>query len=515
MTNIARHLGQTFSLKRLGERLWHMARTADNMLHQDTAPTRAVSLKWPMSKRISGSASAASYLRHALLRGFAVLVALAASPAWAQIEEQGPRSDGPTTSTLRNALPDGGDPAGMVKRLSERGIEFRLSYIADALGNVRGGQRRGWIGQGLFEPSLRVDFDRLAGIHGLRAYANGFFIHNTGRIRRDYVGGVNTIAAIEAMPRIRLSELWLEQSIANGLVRLRAGQLAADVEFFFSDLSPMFLQSDFPTISALNLPGGGPAFPLATPGVMVQVVPNDQLNFRAALFNGRVSRTGEDDDQVRNRYNTDFRVRDPGLFFAEARFRQNQAASENGLARTVRLGGWAHLGRFDNQRRAADGSLLADPSGSGVPLRRRGTGGLYAVLDQQLWRPAGGDALSGISLFGRISVAPSDRSTIGFYFDGGMVFANLVPGRPHDRFGFSVIHARYSAGVRRFDQDLLRLDPDASTGRRTSETNLELTYLAEIAPGFDLQPIVTHIWNPSERPGRNALVVGLRTRILY
>ncbi len=468
-----------------------------------------------MSGRTSGSAGAAPYLRHALLSGFAVLVALAAGPARAQIPEQGPRSDGPVASTLRNTLPDGGDPSGLVQRLSESGIEVRLSYIADALGNVRGGQRRGWVGQGLLEPSLQVDFERLAGIQGLRAYANGFFIHNTGRIRRDYVGGVNTIAAIEAMPRIRLSELWLEQSIANGLVRLRAGQLAADVEFFFSDLSPLFLQSDFPTISALNLPGGGPAFPLATPGVLVRVEPNEHFNLRAALFNGRVSRPGDDDDQVRNRYNTDFRVRDPGLFFAEARFRRNQAIGAKGLAGTVKLGGWAHLGRFDNQRRAADGSLLADPSGSGVPVRRRGTGGLYAVLDQQLWRPAGGDALSGVSLFGRISVAPSDRSTIGFYIDGGMVFANLVPGRPHDRFGFSVIHARYSAGVRRFDQDLQRLDPEVSVTRRTSETNLELTYLAEIAPGFDLQPVVTHIWNPSERPGRNALVVGLRTRILY
>ena len=507
---------QYFGSERAGERLRCMTRTDTVMLRPDATLATHRSRNLPVDELAPEPAGAKLALWRMCLLGFVVLAALAvAGPARAQIEEQGPRSDGPIQSTLRNTLPDGGDPFGSVRHLSERGIDFRLSYIADALGNVRGGQRRGWVGQGLFEPSLRLDFERLVGIHGLRAYANGFFIHNTGRMRRDFVGGVNTIAAIEAMPRIRLSELWLEQSIANGLVRLRAGQLAADVEFFFSDLSPLFLQSDFPTISALNLPGGGPAFPLATPGVMMQVAPNEHLNFRAALFNGLVSRPGEDDDQVRNRYNTDFRVRDPGLFFAEARFRQNQAVGEKGLARTVRLGGWAHLGRFDNQRRAADGSLLADPSGSGVPLRRRGTGGLYAVLDQQLWRPAGGDTLSGVSLFGRISVAPSDRSTIGFYIDGGMVFADFVPGRPHDRFGFSVIHSRYAAAVRRFDQDLLSLDPGASAGRRISETNLELTYLAEIAPGFDLQPVVTHIWNPSERPGRNALVVGLRTRILY
>lgn len=451
-----------------------------------------------------------------LAKGLVALLALSllASLAHAQIEERGPRSDGPEDSTLRNALPGGADPFGVVEPLARRGVEFRLSYIADALGNLRGGQRQGWIGQGLFEPSVEVNFERLAGLTGLRGYVNAFFIHNSGRIRRDYVGGVNTVAAIEAMPRIRLSELWLEQRFADGMVRLRAGQIAADVEFLYSDLSVMFLHSDFPTISALNLPDGGPAFPLAAPGIFVQIEPNDRFNFRAALFNGQVAPPGEGDAQVRNRTNTDFRVNDPGLVFAEARFQANQEADAPGLARILRLGGWAHLGRFDNTRRAADGSALADPAGAGVPLRRRGNGGLYAVLDQQLWRPAGGDPLSGISVFGRVSVSPSDRSAIGFYADGGVVFANVVPRRPKDRFGISVIHARYAAGLRGFDSDLVRFVADAP-GRRRAETSLEMNYLAEILPGFDIQPMLAHVWNPSEVPGRNALVLGVRTRILY
>ncbi len=453
-----------------------------------------------------------------LAAAFALLVALVlgAPAARGQIEERGPRSDGPEESTLRNTLPGGGDPFGAVAALSRRGIEFRLSYITDVLGNVRGGQRRGWVNQGLFEPSFQIDFEKLAGLSGLRLYANAFFIHNTGRIRRDFVGGVNTIAAIEAMPRARLSELWLEQRLLDGAVRLRAGQIVADVEFLFSELSANFLQSDFPTISALNLPGGGPAFPLATPGVFVAVEPSARFEFRAALFNGDTGpRRGDGiDDQVRNRYNTDFRVRDPGLVFAEARWRWNREDGAPGLARTVKLGAWGHLGRFEDLRFAADGSLLADPASVGTPLRRRGTLGLYAVGDQQLWRPPGGDALSGVSVFGRVSAAPQDRSTIGFYLDGGVVFANLVPGRPNDRFGASFIYAQYADAVRRFDRDLARLS-SAAPPRRTFEASLELSYLAEIRPGFDLQPVIAHVWNPSEQPGRNALVVGFRTRLLY
>ena len=448
------------------------------------------------------------------LRLVTLALLAAMGTAKAQIEERGPRSDGPAESTLRHSLPGGGDPLGVVEPLSRRGIEFRLSYITDVLGNVRGGNRQGWINQGLFEPSVELDFDKLAGLRGLRGYVNAFFIHNTGRIRRDYVGGVNTIAAIEAMPRIRLSELWLEQSFANGVVRLRAGQIAADVEFLYSDLSVMFLQSDFPTISALNLPGGGPAYPLATPGIFLQIEPHDRFNFRAALFNGQVAPLGQANEQVRNRYNTNFRVNDPGLIFAEARLQAHQAEDATGLARILRLGGWAHLGRFDHSYRAADDTVLADTSNAGTPLRRRGNGGLYAVLDQQLWRPGGGDALSGVSVFGRVSISPSERSNIGFYLDGGVVLANLWPSRPKDRFGISATHARYSEGVRRYDSSFAQFNPDAPA-RRSSETNLEVTYLAEIAPGFDLQPMVAHIWNPSERPGRNALVVGLRTRLLY
>jgi len=451
-------------------------------------------------------------LRPILAAATLLLGALAhPSAARAEIEEFGPRSDGPTSSTLRNTLPDRGDPFGLVGRLSERGIDFRLSYFTDVLGNVQGGQRRGWINQGLFEPSLRVDFERLAGIPGLRAYANAFVIHNTGRILRDKVGGVNTIAAIEAMPRVRLSEAWIEQSFAGGQVRLRAGQLAADVVFFYSDLSAMFLQSDYPTIAALNQPGGGPAFPLAAPGALLEVDPMPGMTLRAAIFNGQTARPDAEEPQVANRYNTVFRVRDPALLFAEGRYAWNQ---QQGLAGAARLGGWAHLGRFDHQSRAGDGTRLAEMSGA-APLRRRGSGGLYAVLDQQLWRPEGGDALSGVSVFGRVSVSPSDRSVIGFYLDGGVVFANMVPGRPQDRFGLSVIHARFADAVRDFDRELVAAGRAAPGSVRSAETSLELSYLAEIVPGIDLQPVLTHVWNPGGLPGRNALVVGARARFLY
>ena len=191
---------------------------------------------------------------------------------------------------------------------------YGLEYTNDVLSNVRGGLRTGTIDQGKLHGILTVDFGKLAGWNGLSGFANFFQIHNTGRIRRDYVGGINTIAAIEAVPTTRLSEVWLEQKFANGKASIRVGQLAADAEFFYSELSTMFLQSDWPTIAALNLPSGGPAYPLSTPGARLKIDPDKDVSLLLAVFNGDPAGPGvEGDEQLRNRHGLNFRVSDPPL----------------------------------------------------------------------------------------------------------------------------------------------------------------------------------------------------------
>ena len=199
---------------------------------------------------------------------------------WTEVE------NGIPVPSIATSLPQNGDPAGVRKRLGDRGVVFGIEYTNDVLSNLRGGERRGTIDQGKLEGLLTIDFGKLAGWEGLSFFTNVFQIHNTGRIRRDYVGGINTISAIEAVPTTRLSEVWLEQKFLGGQVSIRAGQLAADVEFFNTGLSGLFLQSDWPTITAGNLPSGGPAYPLSTPGVRLKVEPTDDVSLLLAVFNG-------------------------------------------------------------------------------------------------------------------------------------------------------------------------------------------------------------------------------------
>src|SRR5207245_11757605 len=114
--------------------------------------------------------------------------------------------------------------------------------------------------------------------------------------------------------------------------------------------------------------------------------PVKNVPLKLEVLNGDAAVPGEDDEQDCNRYGLNFRVRDPAFIIGEAQFRHNQGATDTGLATTLKLGGWGHLGKFDDQRFAIDGSLLANPLRHGVALQHRGYVGLYDVVDQQVWR---------------------------------------------------------------------------------------------------------------------------------
>ena len=65
-----------------------------------------------------------------------------------------------------------------------------------------------------------------------------------------------------------------------------------------------------------------------------------------------------------------------------------------------------------------------------MPAQHRGDFGIYGVIDQQIYRPRGGAADSGVSVFGLASVVPSDRNLVDVQLNGGIVFAGLIQTRP-------------------------------------------------------------------------------------
>ena len=412
-----------------------------------------------------------------------------------------------------------GDWGGARTKLDDAGISFTSTYIGEALGNLSGGISRTSIYEGRLELTTELDLAKLMGWSGGTLHATAYQIHGRGLTSRT-LDNLLDVSSIEARPTTRLFTLWLQQQLWSDTSSIRVGQIAADDEFIISDTAAIFVNATFgwPGWAAADLPSGGPAYPLATPGARLRFDPAENVTLLGAVFSGNpAGNGGPADPQLRDISGTTFSFSGGTLMIGEAQYRINQGEHAAGLPGTYKFGLWYHTGSFADLNLDRSGRSLASPASSGVPLRHRSDYAIYAIADQTVWQGAD----QGLNLFLRIAGAPSDRNLISFYVDGGAAFSGLIAGRPDDKLGLAVGYARIGDAARDFDSNVA-----AFTGSglvRDYETVLELTYQAQIAPWWILQPdlqVVFHpggtVANPSSatpKPIGDAVVLGLRTVI--
>jgi porin len=387
--------------------------------------------------------------------------------------------------------------------LANKGLNFGGTYVFDNIGNVSGGVARGAIHQGRLDLSIDADLDKLFGWSGGRVFAYTYEIYGRG-LTRNYIHNLATVSEIEALPDVRLYSAYFEQSLFNNRLNIRVGQQAADVEFFDSETDDLFINGTFgwPAIKATNLPAGGPSPPIAVPGIRVKAALSDQITAFAAIFNGNPARPGPGDPQLRDSHGLAFRVNDPPWIIGQVHFDYHLDIAGRSLAGNFTPGAWRHFGEFDDQRFTVQGFSIADPAGAGIPAKLRGNFGIYAVVEQALWRPPGvtektvSASIPGVTAFGRIAYSPPDRNLIDLYLDGGLGFVGFTPGRTLDRFGIGMAFMRISNAARNLDVDTQLLSGLPSPVR-SHEAIIELIYEAHIKPGWLLAPYFQYVFRPS------------------
>jgi porin len=170
----------------------------------------------------------------------------------------------------------------------------------------------------------------------------------------------------------------------------------------------------------------------------------------------------------------------------------------------------------------SQGGLLA--LSGGPPLQHRGDFGVYAMIDQTLWRPPGGGNRA-LNVFLRAVAAPNDRNPIDLYVDGGVTFNGPFAPRPDDAVGVALAFSRVSPRAAEYDRDLATLS-GAPMPIRDFEAVIELTYQARIDGRWSVQPNIQyvvhpggHIANPLDLSGRtsirDAIVLGLRSIVKF
>lgn len=449
-------------------------------------------------------------------------LAILLSPAFAQGQKK--------TDEDKPADPDTGESTveestlGVLPQPFQRyGVKFAATYIGETLGNLSGGLKQGAVYEGRLNLAIDVDLQKLAGLDGTTFHANVFQIHGQG-LSRDFLQNFMVVSGIEALSTTRLYEAYFERKWGSRL-SIKAGQLAADSEFFNTKYTDVLTNASmgWPAITSLDLLSGGPSPPLAALGARALVNVTDNLSVLAGIFDGNQAGPGLGDAQERNRYGLSFRINDPPLLLGQVQLVWNNRKDDPGLVGSLKLGGWQNFGASGDLQYDSNGISLADPSSTGAPLMVRGNFGVWAVFEQQIYRPTRGED-RGIGIFARMSGSPSRTSLIDLYADAGLEFIGLNSGRPKDKFGVAIGYAHVSANAQALDQDLAALRP--GWPRRSSEGLITAAYQYQVRDGWTVQPNLQYVIRPGggasdplgPNPGKhlhNATVVGLRSTVKF
>ncbi len=419
-----------------------------------------------------------------------------------------------------------GNWGGLRTDVENAGLNLNATEVVEAFDNPTGGVREGSSLEGRLEMDLGVDFGKLAGINGLTGFVNAFQIQGRGLAASD-IHNILGISGIEAVPTTRLFDLWLQQTLFNDRLSIRVGQLSAGDEFVASQYSALFVDASFgwPAILASDLPGGGPAFPLTTPGARVRIGQPDQVSFQVAVFNGNPAGPGTEPAQLLNPSGTTFSLNQGALIMMELSYAMKGVESPLGMPGTYKIGGLYHTGNFKDLRRDANGLSQADPASTGVAANHSGDYGIYGVIDQMLWRNPSNENQTAGAFVRAMTNPEGDRNTITWFVNAGVNLKGLIPNRSKDTLGIGFAYANISDSASGLDEDT-NLFSRTSAPVRDDEALIEVTYRMPITPWLSLQPDFQYVIHPGGNvanpniaggttPVADAAIVGLRTTINF
>ena len=422
-----------------------------------------------------------------------------------------------------------GDMGGLRPALARYGVTLSILENVETFGNPTGGVRQGFEVNGLTTATLQVDTQKAFGLAGGMLNVSGLQIWG-GELSADNLLVVQTASDISAPVGIRLWELWYQQKFGDRF-DIKIGEQSLDEEFAISPSSYFFINaaSGWPALAATDLPGGGPAYPLAGLGVRARAQLTDSVTLLAGLFNGSPIPRDSPASATSNPHGVSFPLDTGTLAIAELQYAfgsgaSGKASSDGPLPGIYKIGAWYDSYKFDDQQYDTIGLPLASPSSNGAPATHHGDFSLYGVMDQMIWRSKD-NANRSLNVFFRPMFTPyQDRNLVSASINAGFALHVPLPGRDNDVFGVEMGTVWASSGASGFDRQMQFLQPTVYTPVRSAETVFEATYQAQITPWWQIQPDVQYFINPGAgiadpntptQTIRNELVLGLRTNITF
>ncbi|MUG89486.1 carbohydrate porin [Bombella sp. ESL0385] len=422
-----------------------------------------------------------------------------------------------------------GAMGGLRTQMAKIGLVLAVQETSELFGNISGGFRRGAAYDGMTTAVLQLNTQRAFGWSGGTFQVSMEQIHGRN-LSADNLGVYQTISGIEADRSTRLWELWFDQKfLPHHTLDIKIGQQSLDQEWMISNNALLFANTMFgwPMLPSADLPGGGPASPLASLGGRARYHVVKPLYIQAGIFSGSPAYARTGDAQKSNRSGTSF-VLNRGIFaIAELQYARGElkhiASPEEAttLPYVYRLGGWYDSEPFADQYGDEHGIALSSPQSTGRARLHRGAFSLYAVMDQTLWH-SHHNLSRALALFARVMGTPqSDRVPIDFSMNAGLTLKAPLPAHPYDVLGLGMGYTHTSHSLAQYDR-AVQTHTNRYSPAQGSETFMELMYLGQMTGWLQLQPDFQYIFNPSggipnplhpTRRIKNIAVFGLRANI--
>jgi porin len=349
-----------------------------------------------------------------------------------------------------------------------------IVYTADILGPVSGGAAKA--GRYLDNLDIVVEGDLEKAIGWRGATVHAYVLNNMGGRPNDVAGTLQGVDNIEvAGAKLRLYELWIEQSLADG-ASLRAGLYDLNSEFYATEASDLLIAPPFGIGSELAStgPNGPSIFPLTSIAARLRFGGEAGSYAQAAVLSAKAGAFNEPGDL--------------------------QAGLDRGA---ILVGEAGHVGRV----RVAAGAWtytesqddLRDVTAAGDPDRSAAYGG-YVLGEGRIH---GEDDGPRSSAFVRVGLSDGDTTPFTGGWQAGLRWDHVMPSRPQSAFSVGLHQGRLSKKYRANIRDAGALPGKAESG-------LEVTYSDTIGR-LSVQPDLQIVRHPGgERKRRNAVVAGVR-----
>jgi porin len=388
-----------------------------------------------------------------------------------------------------------GDWNGARKQAHEAGIDFSASYANELMGNPIGGRSHGFTNAGELNTAMTLDLEKIANIFGCSLY-NSFSWSSGSSLSAKHIDNAFPVQMLYNGETYKLVELYLEESIFDHCLNIRAGRLCAGNDFL---ASPIYLRYVTSAINSNPISAIYNAFfstyPFATWGANIDFHIHSFL-FKFGVYNNNPK-------IWKNKYhgvNLTFHSQQGAMWISEWTYLLNQEPHRRGLSGNYTIGGYYVTGQTAEFK-------------TGAACHNYG---FYFLFDQSLYRNQKAKTDQNLTAWGAILYAPPGRNEFPLFFSAGLVYQGVWPSRPKDALCFAAAYGHYSADLRQTELHNKKraVFGPYGTQPQSSEADIEINYWFQANSWLALTPVMQYIIHPKGYGTTpNALVMGLQITI--